>query len=84
LSKLKGSNIDTGIIVRTALTNVMGEMPSTIVVAYTGDTSDGDFQGFAQRMDELLGDAAPVMLSNIVSLANKEARGPLVGEGRGT
>ena len=66
--------VDPAVLIRTAITNVLGEMPATVVLSYTGDGSNEDLQGFARRMEELLGGASSVMFTNIITWAKKNTR----------
>jgi hypothetical protein len=76
-SRLKNDGVDVSLVIRTALTNVLGDIPAEVILSYTGDASNGDVQAFGQRMEELLGNGAQTMFANITSWAKKNARQPV-------
>jgi hypothetical protein len=57
------------------LTHVLGELPMVATLAYVGDASNGDFLGFATRLEELLGAGAPKMLDLIMEAFDKARLG---------
>lgn len=77
MKTVSGLKLDRSIlpaVIKTALTDVLGELPAIVILTYTGDASDGDVAGFVRRMQELLGSSASIMLGNIASSAAKRAR----------
>jgi len=74
---LDGLKLDPGylpVLIKTSLTDLLGEVPATVVLSYTGDTSDGNIEGFVRRMQELLGTSASITLGTIAASAAKRAR----------
>lgn len=59
-------------LIRTALTDLLGEISAAASLAYVGDAQNGDIKGFAVRADELFGSSAPLIFSHIVVMANKK------------
>ena len=59
-------------LIRTALTDLLGEISAAASLAYVGDAQNGDLKGFAVRADELFGSSAPLIFSHIVVMADKK------------
>ena len=59
-------------LIRTALSDLLGEISATASLAYVGDAEDGDIRSFAVRADELFGSSAPLIFSHIVVMADKK------------
>lgn len=56
-------------VIRTAFTDLFGELSATTAMCYVGDASNGDLRSFAERTDELFGSGASLVFSRIVSAA---------------
>jgi hypothetical protein len=61
--------------IRMALMNFLGELPAIVALAYSGDASDGDLDGFVKRTEELFGPKAPIILGFIATWATDRASG---------
>ena len=67
MEDFRGAVGDLQIVIREAMTNILGELGALRALSYTGDVSDGNLRAFARRVSELFGLGAPAILSNIVS-----------------
>jgi len=61
------------IIVRDTLSDTLGELPAVATLSYTGDAANGDFLGFATRIEELFGSSATPLL-NVIATTYEAAR----------
>ncbi len=61
-------------LIRSALTDLLGEISAAASLAYVGDAENGDIKGFAVRADELFGSSAPLIFSHIVVMADKQTK----------
>jgi len=59
-------------LIRTALTDLLGEISAAASLAYVGDAENGDVKSFAVRADELFGSSAPLVFSHIIVMADKK------------
>lgn len=60
-------------LIRTALTDLLGEISAAASLAYVGTAENGDIRSFAMRADELFGTSAPLIFSHIVVMADKKS-----------
>ncbi|MGA2664873.1 MAG: hypothetical protein ABSF83_08020 [Nitrososphaerales archaeon] len=67
MQTLKGEIGDVSSTIRTALTEVLGDLAGPSTLSYTGDVPDGNFLAFAKRVYELFGTGAAAVLSEIAS-----------------
>lgn len=65
-----------GTVVRGTLNGTLGELSAIAVLSYAGDAADGDFSGFATRIDELFGNGAPRLLEEIAVAFEATRRSP--------
>ncbi len=56
-------------VIKSAFTDLFGELSATTALCYVGDASNGDLRSFVERTDELFGNSASVVFSRIVSTA---------------
>jgi hypothetical protein len=56
-------------VIKTAFTDLFGELSATTALCYVGDASNGDLRSFVERTDELFGTSASLVFSRIVSTA---------------
>jgi hypothetical protein len=56
-------------VIKTAFTDLFGELSATTALCYVGDASNGDLRSFVERTDELFGNSASLVFSRIVSAA---------------
>ena len=57
-------------VIKTAFTDLFGELSATTALCYVGDASNGDLRSFVERTDELFGNSASLVFSRIVSTAS--------------
>lgn len=62
---------ELSIVIRSALTDLLGEISAAASLAYVGDAANGDIRGFATRADELFGSSSGLIFSHIVVTADK-------------
>ena len=61
-------------LIRTSLSDLLGEISAAASLAYVGDAENGDIRAFASRADELFGSSAPLIFSHIILMADKKAK----------
>ncbi len=67
LQPLRNDPVSLPSKIRSAMTNILGELGALSALSYTGDASDGDLTAFATRVRELFGLGASKILSELVS-----------------
>jgi len=55
-----------GVVVRDTLNGMLGELSAVATLSYAGDATDGDFLGFATRIEELFGSSTTMLLNGII------------------
>ena len=72
-------------LIRTALTDLLGEISAAASLAYVGSAENGDIRSFAARADELFGTSAPLIFSHIIVMADKKPAQSAAGnDGKGS
>src|ERR1700722_13414574 len=61
-------------LIRTSLSDLLGEISAAASLAYVGDAENGDIRAFAARADELFGSSAPLIFSHIILMADKKIK----------
>ena len=56
-------------VIKTAFTDLFGELSATTALCYVGDASNGDLRSFVERTDELFGTSSSLVFNRIVSIA---------------
>ncbi|MDA4122897.1 MAG: hypothetical protein OK456_06950 [Thaumarchaeota archaeon] len=56
-------------MIKTAFTDLFGELSATTALCYVGDASNGDLKSFVVRTDELFGASASLVFKRIASAA---------------
>jgi hypothetical protein len=65
---------ELSIIVRDTLSDTLGELPAVATLSYTGDAVNGDFLGFATRIEELFGSSSTSLLNVIIETFEAKPR----------
>ncbi len=60
-------------MIKTAFTELFGELSATTALCYVGDASNGDLRSFVVRTDELFGNSASLVFKRIASAAANQA-----------
>jgi hypothetical protein len=56
-------------VIKTAFTDLFGEISAVTALCYVGDASNGDLRSFVERTDELFGTSSSLVFNRIVSIA---------------
>lgn len=70
--------------IRSALSDLLGEISAAASLAYVGDAANGDVRGFARRTDELFGSSSGLIFSHIIIMADKARQGASAPASEGT
>jgi len=69
---IKGAHLSA--LIRTSLSDLLGEISAAASLAYVGDAENGDIRAFAVRADELFGSSAPLIFNHILLMADKKVK----------